>query len=299
MANGQVYILLNAAMPGMLKIGMTSRTPEERAREISQATGVAVPYSVAYAEAVPDCAAAEALIHSRLANYRLHQGREFFHIPLRDAIRELSEIAKEVRGSAQVGTNAPPDSDSPTRDFDRPEDIVPVTLGLTAATDVEQQSSKGNRERYEPTYCGNRSFGKYGEIALRAIALVRDGVCTSAEQSWQIAAREMFPGSPDSQRKGCPKSAFLGLCQEGLVLGIPVGRYTESRDNKMYAIKAVQLLHKDPQLAYSGANALWHKVMNGERKRPNYQMHVVLALWEAKLIVQERVEYLTSDMTNS
>ena len=36
-------------MPGYLKIGMTSRAPEERARELSQGTGVAVPYVVAFA----------------------------------------------------------------------------------------------------------------------------------------------------------------------------------------------------------------------------------------------------------
>ena len=47
---GHVYILVNAAMPGMLKIGMTTRTPEERAREISQGTGVAVRLRTAISE---------------------------------------------------------------------------------------------------------------------------------------------------------------------------------------------------------------------------------------------------------
>jgi hypothetical protein len=111
MANGHVYIFLNAAMPGMLKIGMTSRTPEERARELSQGTGVAVPFSVAFSEEVPDCARAEALIHSRLARFRLHQGREFFHLDLRTAIRELSKIADEVRSFA---TSVPGSESLPT-----------------------------------------------------------------------------------------------------------------------------------------------------------------------------------------
>jgi len=93
---GSVYILLNSTMPGYLKIGMTTSTPEERARELSQATGVAVPYSVAFAEEVINCEAAESLIHARLAAYRVNNRREFFHLPLRDAIRELSEIAEAV-----------------------------------------------------------------------------------------------------------------------------------------------------------------------------------------------------------
>ena len=31
---GHIYILINASMPGLLKIGMTARTPDERAREL-------------------------------------------------------------------------------------------------------------------------------------------------------------------------------------------------------------------------------------------------------------------------
>ena len=96
MTTGHIYILLNPTMPTYLKIGMTSRTPEERARELSQATGVPVPYTVAYSEEVINCEAAESMVHSRLAKFRVNRGREFFHLPLRDAIRELSEIAQAV-----------------------------------------------------------------------------------------------------------------------------------------------------------------------------------------------------------
>lgn len=46
MAAGHVYILINANMPGLLKIGMTERTPEERARELSAGTGVSSPFIV-------------------------------------------------------------------------------------------------------------------------------------------------------------------------------------------------------------------------------------------------------------
>lgn len=104
---GHVYILLNATMPGYLKVGMTERTPEERARELSQVTGVPVPFSVAYSETVPDCQAAERLIHLRLDQFRTTQNREFFHLPLRDAIREISWIAEEVRRSVPVVAPAP------------------------------------------------------------------------------------------------------------------------------------------------------------------------------------------------
>jgi hypothetical protein len=45
-----------------------------------------------------------------------------------------------------------------------------------------------------------------------------------------------------AQKKGCPRGAFLGLCEEGLVKGIPAGNYTTSKDNKAYAVRAAELL---------------------------------------------------------
>jgi T5orf172 domain/Domain of unknown function (DUF5655) len=98
-------------MPGYLKIGMTSRTPEERAREISQGTGVAAAYNVAYSENVINCEAAERLIHSRLDKFRVNRGREFFHLPLQDAIRELSEIAGNVGRCVTHSAEATPSPD--------------------------------------------------------------------------------------------------------------------------------------------------------------------------------------------
>ena len=97
MAAGHVYILINASMEGYVKIGKTERTPAERARELSQVTGVPTPFWVAYSEKVPDCALAERLIHLRLDQFRTNQGREFFYMPPEDAIRELMLIADEVR----------------------------------------------------------------------------------------------------------------------------------------------------------------------------------------------------------
>lgn len=39
-------------------------------------------------------------------------------------------------------------------------------------------------------------------------------------------------GESTSQRKGCPKGVYLGLCEEGLVKGIPKGKYTKSKKIK-------------------------------------------------------------------
>jgi hypothetical protein len=100
-AEGYVYILFNPTLPGLLKIGMTTRSADERARELSQATGVAADFVVAFEQPVSDCADAERRVHEALAPYRYNDSREFFHIGLKDAIRIVADICDEV-------SNAPP-----------------------------------------------------------------------------------------------------------------------------------------------------------------------------------------------
>jgi hypothetical protein len=97
MSQGYIYILLNRAFQGNnFKIGMTSKTPQERAREISSATGVPRPFEVLYEQLVVDCEAAERILHMRLHAYRSTKNREFFELPLKTAIKTLEEVADEV-----------------------------------------------------------------------------------------------------------------------------------------------------------------------------------------------------------
>jgi hypothetical protein len=130
-------------------------------------------------------------------------------------------------------------------------------------------------------------MGKYGEVAVVATALVQQGSCASPIESWHIASLQAFPDRPESQKKGCPKGAFLGLCEDGLVVGIPRGSYTKSRDNKAYAVAAVDLLRREPTLVMQGPAHLWERIMRGRQKTSNSQMEVVLALWTAGLIVRK------------
>ena len=127
--------------------------------------------------------------------------------------------------------------------------------------------------------------GKYGRAAVLAVELYRTGKANSPEEAWEQAVATIFPDSPSSQEKGCPKGAFLGLCQEGYVVGIDRGDYTTSQDNRRYAIKAVDLLRSDDELA-DDKGRLWSQVMDveGTEKRHNSQMDVVTSLWNERLI---------------
>lgn len=91
---GYIYVLINPAMPGLLKIGLTTKTPEERVKELSSATGVPINFILIYKEFFQNCATAEKAIHSHLEaqGYRFNKGREFFEAEPSDVINIIKEI---------------------------------------------------------------------------------------------------------------------------------------------------------------------------------------------------------------
>lgn len=127
-------------------------------------------------------------------------------------------------------------------------------------------------------------MGSYGDAALLATDLAASGKVRSPTEAWSKAVQTEFQNSASLQKKGCPKGAFLGLCEEEFITGIPPGAYTRSIKNKRYAIDACHLLRQDPSLA-ADPNRLWTSVLYGTRKVHNQQMDVVLALWNAGLVV--------------
>lgn len=126
-------------------------------------------------------------------------------------------------------------------------------------------------------------MNKYGESAIKAARLYQNKDASSLRSAWEQATTEMFGPRSSGQRKSCPRDAFLGLCEKGLVKGIPLGDYTRSDKNKGYAILAVEILRESPELA-DDPGFLWKRVIGGEYKAHNSQMDVVTALWKAHLI---------------
>lgn len=91
---GWVYILSCREFADLLKIGMTTRTVEQRAQEISTSTGVPVPFGVRRCWRVSDPALAERLVHAALAETRLRSDREFFRIDFWVAARRVEEVIR-------------------------------------------------------------------------------------------------------------------------------------------------------------------------------------------------------------
>lgn len=77
MAQGFVYVMTNPSMPGLVKVGRTTRGVEQRASEL-WTTGVPTPFVVFGYFLAPDCEALEMQAHAELSEFRVRDGREFF-----------------------------------------------------------------------------------------------------------------------------------------------------------------------------------------------------------------------------
>jgi hypothetical protein len=97
MSEGYIYILFNQSFRNdFYKIGKTTRTPEQRAQELSSATGVPEVFEVLYKRKVADCDWAKQLVHERLEIYRTSTSRDFFEVPSEIAIYAIEEVANAV-----------------------------------------------------------------------------------------------------------------------------------------------------------------------------------------------------------
>lgn len=127
------------------------------------------------------------------------------------------------------------------------------------------------------------NYGKYGLVALNAVNQLNNMKEMDPCNAWDEAAAFIFPTQLSSRKKGCPRSAFLGLCEEGKVKGVKSGRYTKSKTNKSYATNALELLQSSPNLTIKD---LWDKVIsNAEPKVHNSQMNVVAALFHEGYLI--------------
>jgi hypothetical protein len=122
---------------------------------------------------------------------------------------------------------------------------------------------------------------RYGEAALIA-ARSETSARVDPAGRWESAVEKLYPTSPIARKKGSPRGAFLGLCEAGLVKGIPAGEYTKSKANKSYAVDAAHLLAQGTKTW--STSELWREVTRGADKAHDHQMDIVMALWKNNLL---------------
>jgi hypothetical protein len=95
MEEGIVYLLTNPAMPGLVKIGMTSRLEVEFRMNELFSTGVPVPFKCVYAGKTSNPDKVESSLHQAFGPYRINPKREFFEIEVEQAAVILRMICSE------------------------------------------------------------------------------------------------------------------------------------------------------------------------------------------------------------
>jgi hypothetical protein len=102
----------NSAMPGLLKVGMTDRSPEERLSDAnsSDTWRPPVPYKVEIAKKVLRAREKEGRIHKLLEKYteRVNPKREFF----RATVEQIAEFFSIIDGEDWVQTDGKADSEN-------------------------------------------------------------------------------------------------------------------------------------------------------------------------------------------
>ena len=86
---GFVYIMTNDSMPGIIKVGMSTKVPTERAKELED-TGLPMPYVVQYYAFFDDMQQAEKKAHNELSKY--HYNKEFFKTDVGTAINCIENL---------------------------------------------------------------------------------------------------------------------------------------------------------------------------------------------------------------
>lgn len=105
---GIIYVLSNPCMPGLVKIGKTTRTDvNDRMKELFS-TGVPVPFVCEYSCTVNNCDLVEKELHKAFGVVRVNNNREFFRLDPKSIIGLISlfsieevtnEINKEIENN--------------------------------------------------------------------------------------------------------------------------------------------------------------------------------------------------------
>ena len=92
---GIIYVLTNPAMPGMLKIGMTTRDEIEIRMNELYTTGVPLPFECSFAGKTDNLKEVERALHIAFGPNRVNPKREFFEIEDVQVIELLRLICSE------------------------------------------------------------------------------------------------------------------------------------------------------------------------------------------------------------
>jgi hypothetical protein len=221
---GWVYVITNRAMPGLAKIGYSTKDPELRARELNH-TGSPHPYFVEYEMLVDEPYQIEQRTHKLLSTKR--EGKEWFRCSSEEAISAIKQIA----GNAIINENF---------------------KGVERAKIIEfhQQEIKKEKERRE-----QQRIERETEKRLTAAE-------SSIRQKYQLLIEKKFPEKPlwpywfwgviisslvgsIINPKASESSLFIVSILFGAIIGLFLREYFEEKRKKPSGYKLLEKRRDD------------------------------------------------------
>ncbi len=107
---GIIYLLSNPAMPGIIKIGKTTKEDVKLRMKELYSSGVPLPFECLYAAKVKDIDSIEKALHTAFSPDRINPKREFFEIEATQAMAilkllEIENVSPLVEQEANVIDN--------------------------------------------------------------------------------------------------------------------------------------------------------------------------------------------------
>lgn len=85
-----VYVLTNEAMPGLVKIGLTTDSVESRIAQLTSHSGIPLPFECYFAAEVGEASRIESILHQLFSENRVNPRREFFRLDAEKVVLALS-----------------------------------------------------------------------------------------------------------------------------------------------------------------------------------------------------------------
>lgn len=170
MANN-IYILTNEAMPGMVKIGLTDQSIDERRRQLDT-TGVPLPFQVFRVfETEKPMQEVEEALHDAFEDVRVRRNREFFRIAPERVVKLLLLLGKDVT-PGHDSIDSPDDQRAleeararrPVFNFD----MVGIPIGAVLTFDYDPNITCRVADRRKVNY--NGSITSLNDASLKALA---------------------------------------------------------------------------------------------------------------------------------
>jgi hypothetical protein len=194
MSEGIIYILINDAMPGYVKVGKTGASVEDRMKSLDT-TGVPIPFECFYAARVADMDFAEKQLHDAFGDQRIRAKREFFEI-------DPARVAAALR-LAELEDVTPRDDVIETPDDKRALDIargkrssfnmemIGVSAGATLVFSKGDGITSKVLDKHEVEFEGERmSLTKSALIVIKRLGYTWDKI--AGPQYWMYEDETLY-----------------------------------------------------------------------------------------------------------